>query len=270
MQLGRTITSIRAGHLTKACRHRASRQRDGLAAGAELAAACGLPQSLFEGFLQAATSDTPAWMKGFLDNFCNIDQFGGTLVSDQTFQASWNVAVTASATAAVACITAWGTDFRDDLPKIDVPVLVVQGDTDRILPYPNIGRARPLASTLRAKHSISARRAAVLPVPGVYPPVVVPPRVSCGGWVASEYALRSRSPIMVMAARAVSAGLVWVKPWSTPANSCRVTGTPLACRSSARACISCRSVSYSAVRISVGGSSARRGCLAGEHSGSVT
>ena len=102
MQLGRTITSIRAGHLTKACRHRASRQRDGLAAGAELAAACGLPQSLFEGFLQAATSDTPAWMKGFLDNFCNIDQFGGTLVSDQTFQASWNVAVTASATAAVA------------------------------------------------------------------------------------------------------------------------------------------------------------------------
>jgi hypothetical protein len=29
----------------------------------------GVPQALFEGFAQAARSDTPAWMKGFLDNF---------------------------------------------------------------------------------------------------------------------------------------------------------------------------------------------------------
>ena len=37
----------------------------------------------------------------------------------------------------------WQTDFRDDLPKIDVPVLVVQGDADRILPYPNTGKRLP-------------------------------------------------------------------------------------------------------------------------------
>jgi hypothetical protein len=42
--------------------------------------------------------------------------------------------------------------------------------------------------------------------------------------------------------------------------------TPLARRSSVRAFISCRSVAYSAVRISVRGSSARQ-CLAGEASG---
>ena len=48
----------------------------------------GLPASLFNGFIQAATADTPAWMKGFLDNFYNIDVLGGTLVSDQAFQAS--------------------------------------------------------------------------------------------------------------------------------------------------------------------------------------
>jgi len=47
------------------------------------------------------TADSPGWMKGFLDNLYNIDQFGGILVSHQAFQASWNVAVTASATAAV-------------------------------------------------------------------------------------------------------------------------------------------------------------------------
>ena len=83
---------------------------------------------------QAARADTPAWMKGFLDNFYNFDTLRGTLVSDQAWQASWNLAVTASATAAVACIGTWTTDFRDDLPKIDVPMLVLHGDADQVLP----------------------------------------------------------------------------------------------------------------------------------------
>src|SRR5256885_971532 len=52
----------------------------------------GRPASLFEGFIQTATADTPAWMKGFLDNFYNMDVLGGTLVSDQAFQASFNLA----------------------------------------------------------------------------------------------------------------------------------------------------------------------------------
>ena len=94
----------------------------------------GVPQALFDGFAQAARADTPAWMKGFLDNFYNIDTLRGTLVSDQAFQASWNLAVTASATAAVTCIGTWTTDFRADLPKIDVPVLVIHGDADQVLP----------------------------------------------------------------------------------------------------------------------------------------
>ena len=64
----------------------------------------GVPQALFDGFVQAATADAPAWMKGFLDNFYNFDTLRGTLVSEQAWQASWNLAVTASATAAVACI----------------------------------------------------------------------------------------------------------------------------------------------------------------------
>lgn len=51
-------------------------------------------------------------MKGFLDNFYNVDTLRGTLVSDQAYQASWNLAVTASAIAAAACIPTWATDFR--------------------------------------------------------------------------------------------------------------------------------------------------------------
>jgi non-heme chloroperoxidase len=99
----------------------------------------GVPESVFDGFVAAAKQDTPAWMKGFLDNFYNADTLRGTLVSDQAYQASWNLAVTASATAAVACIPTWGTDFRADLPKIDVPVLVIQGDDDRVLPFSKTG-----------------------------------------------------------------------------------------------------------------------------------
>ena len=37
--------------------------------------------------------------------------------------------------ATYACVDTWLTDFRRDLPKIDVPVLVVHGTEDRILPF---------------------------------------------------------------------------------------------------------------------------------------
>ena len=103
----------------------------------------GVPYSLFDGFAQAARADTPAWMKGFLDTFYNMDALRGTLVSDQAWQASWNLAVTASATAAVACIGTWTTDFRDDLPKIDVPMLVLHGDADQVLPLDKTARRLP-------------------------------------------------------------------------------------------------------------------------------
>jgi non-heme chloroperoxidase len=103
----------------------------------------GVPQALFDGFAQAARSDVPAWMKGFLGNFYNSDTLLGTLISEQAFQASWNLAITASATAAVACIATWTTDFRDDLPKIDVPVLALHGDADQVLPLDKTGSRLP-------------------------------------------------------------------------------------------------------------------------------
>ena len=103
----------------------------------------GVPQSVFDGFAQAARSDMAAWMKGFLDSFYNFDTLRGTLVSDQAFQASWNIAVGASATAAVACISTWATDFRADLDKIDVPIMVIHGDADQVLPLDKTGKLLP-------------------------------------------------------------------------------------------------------------------------------
>ena len=103
----------------------------------------GVPQGLLDGFAAAARADTPAWMNGFLGNFYSAGTDGAALVSEQAFAASWNLAVTASAAAAVACIATWATDFREDLPSIDVPVLVIQGDADQVLPLDKTGARLP-------------------------------------------------------------------------------------------------------------------------------
>ncbi len=47
----------------------------------------------------------------------------------------------ASKAAALACMTAFGTtDFRDDLPKASVPVLVLHGDSDQTVPFEGSGQ----------------------------------------------------------------------------------------------------------------------------------
>lgn len=50
------------------------------------------------------------------------------------------MASTASPTGTIACVTAWQTDFRNDLPKILIPSLIIQGDADQILPFPITGK----------------------------------------------------------------------------------------------------------------------------------
>jgi non-heme chloroperoxidase len=103
----------------------------------------GVDKSVFDGIMAAIVADRPAYLKDFLDNFYNVDKFRGTRISDQAWQLSWNVAAGASAYATYACVPTWLTDFRGDLPKIDVPVLVVQGNDDRILPIAATGRRLP-------------------------------------------------------------------------------------------------------------------------------
>jgi non-heme chloroperoxidase len=95
----------------------------------------GVDGQVFEGIKAAIVKDRYAYFKDFFDNFYNVDVFGGTRISDQAWQASFNVAAGASPYATYACVDTWLTDFRDDLPKIDVPTLVLHGTEDRILPF---------------------------------------------------------------------------------------------------------------------------------------
>jgi non-heme chloroperoxidase len=94
----------------------------------------GVDQQIFEGIKAAIVADRYAYFMDFFDNFYNVDVLGGTRISDQALQASFNVAVSSSPHATYACVDTWLTDFRSDLPKIDVPTLIVHGTEDRILP----------------------------------------------------------------------------------------------------------------------------------------
>jgi non-heme chloroperoxidase len=95
----------------------------------------GVDGGVFEEIKAAIVKDRYAWFKDFFDNFYNVDKLMPERITEQAWQASFNVAAGASPYASYACVDTWLTDFREDLPKIDVPVLVVHGTDDRILPF---------------------------------------------------------------------------------------------------------------------------------------
>jgi len=100
----------------------------------------GVDGSVFEGIEKAVAADRYAFFTEFFKNFYNMDVLLGKRVSEQTVQASWNVAAGASATASLACVATWHEDFRKDLARVDVPTLVIHGDADRILPISASGQ----------------------------------------------------------------------------------------------------------------------------------
>lgn len=103
----------------------------------------GVPAEIFEGIKSAIVKDRPSFFTYFFDNFFNTDKLGGTRITDEAVRMSWNVAVQSSAIATLRCVDTWLTDFRADLPKIDVPVLIVHGDDDRILPFDSTAKRLP-------------------------------------------------------------------------------------------------------------------------------
>src|SRR5205814_2163912 len=103
----------------------------------------GVDGQVFEGIKAAIVKDRYAYFEDFLNNFYNVDVLGGSRISDRAWQASFNVAAGASPYATYACIDTWLTDFRGDLSKIDVPVLVVHGTEDRLLPFDSTAARLP-------------------------------------------------------------------------------------------------------------------------------
>jgi non-heme chloroperoxidase len=100
----------------------------------------GVPQDVFDGLLSAVKEDRYAFFTEFFKNFFNTDDTLGSRLSEEALRASWATASKSSAYASWAAQPTWLTDFRADIPKIDVPALIVHGTADNILPIDVTGR----------------------------------------------------------------------------------------------------------------------------------
>jgi pimeloyl-ACP methyl ester carboxylesterase len=79
----------------------------------------------------------------FYDQFTTAFFSAGDVlkVTEQQRQDALALCLQADKKAALACMTAFGTtDFREDLPKVSVPTLVVHGDADGTVPFEGSGQ----------------------------------------------------------------------------------------------------------------------------------
>jgi non-heme chloroperoxidase len=100
----------------------------------------GVPQQVFDDAIAAARADRYAYFAAFYQDFYLTEENLGSRVSEEALRNSWDVAAAASWFASSEVIPTWLTDFRADLPRIDVPVLILHGTADRILPIDSTGR----------------------------------------------------------------------------------------------------------------------------------
>jgi len=100
----------------------------------------GLPLEVFDGF-RAALADNRAQL--YLD-IASGPFYGfnrpGAKISEGAIRNWWRQGMMGAANAGYDCIKAFSeTDFTEDLKKIEVPVLVMCGDDDQIVPYKDAG-----------------------------------------------------------------------------------------------------------------------------------
>jgi non-heme chloroperoxidase len=101
----------------------------------------GLPIDVFDGIRAGVRSDRSQFYKDLSAAFYGANR-EGSKVSQGLRDAFWLMSMQAGMPAAYDCIKAFSeTDFRQELPKIDVPTLVIHGDDDQIVPL-SVGGAR--------------------------------------------------------------------------------------------------------------------------------
>lgn len=109
----------------------------------------GVDKKIFEDIKHNIVKDRYAYVTEFLKSFYNTENTVGHYLSQEKLRADFNLATSASPIATLQCVDTWLTDFRDDLPQINVPSLIIQGDDDRILPLKATGER--LAKELDAR-----------------------------------------------------------------------------------------------------------------------
>ncbi|WP_349268373.1 arylesterase [Mycolicibacterium parafortuitum] len=87
----------------------------------------------------ALTANQDAFYEQLMTDVYSVD--GELKVDEEQRQQALRMCGDASKVAALACMAAFGgTDFREDLPKVTVPSLVVHGDRDTTVPFEGSGK----------------------------------------------------------------------------------------------------------------------------------
>src|SRR5206468_3466398 len=101
----------------------------------------GVPIDAFDQIRAGVSSDRSQFYKDLSAAFYGANR-PSSKVSQGVRDAFWLMSMQAGMPAAYDCIKAFSeTDFRGDLPKVDVPTLVIHGDDDQIVPF-TVGGAR--------------------------------------------------------------------------------------------------------------------------------
>lgn len=94
----------------------------------------GVDASAFEGIHEGLATDRQGFMDQFAKNFYGV-HFLSHPASEGYLRFHWSLAMQAMPHATRACAHAFAnTDFRADIPYIQTPVLVIHGDSDKIVP----------------------------------------------------------------------------------------------------------------------------------------
>ncbi|BDI23769.1 alpha/beta fold hydrolase [Herbiconiux sp. L3-i23] len=85
------------------------------------------------------TANQEKFYDGFVTDFFSAN--GALVVTEEQRQRALALTTLAKKEAALATMTSFGsTDFRDDLPKVSVPTLVIHGDADATVPFEGSGK----------------------------------------------------------------------------------------------------------------------------------
>ena len=100
----------------------------------------GTPIEAFDAIRTGLAADRSQFYKDLSASFYGANRPGST-VSQGVREAFWLMSMQVGFKAAYDCVKAFSeTDLTDDLKKIDVPTLIIQGDDDQIVPIDDSGR----------------------------------------------------------------------------------------------------------------------------------
>ncbi|MEN2747194.1 alpha/beta hydrolase [Sphingomonas sp. T9W2] len=101
----------------------------------------GVPQDQLQEIADNIKADRPKFFRTFFDQFYGVG-FITSPVSEEVLDLSWNTAMLAGLKPTLACAESFGTtDFRPDLPSVNVPTLIIHGTSDQTVPIDATGRA---------------------------------------------------------------------------------------------------------------------------------